>query len=105
VAFHRVAALRDLRDGRGRAVWVGTRRVAVFRVGERLFASSNTCPHAGGSLVDGRLLGCVVECPRHQWRFDLRTGDCPDHGIYHLRTYAVEVRGDDVYVAIPEDPW
>ncbi len=48
---------------------------AVYRthIGQ-LFASDNQCPHGRGELGSGFLQGTVIECPKHNGRFDIRDG-------------------------------
>lgn len=36
---------------------------------------SNRCPHAGVALAPGVLRGCVLECPFHGGKLDVRTGE------------------------------
>jgi nitrite reductase (NADH) small subunit len=79
---------------------VGVRQVAVVRVGGRLFGFKNTCPHAGSPLSNGKLCGLTIQCPRHQWVFDLETGECPEHAIYALSLY--DVRERDGWIEVRE---
>ncbi len=69
-----VGALRDFPAGRGVRVEVGRHRIAVFRIGEDLYAIGDRCSHAEASLAEGELFDTEVECPRHGSEFDLRTG-------------------------------
>jgi naphthalene 1,2-dioxygenase system ferredoxin subunit len=39
-----------------------------------VYATSNRCTHGDALLCDGFLEGHEIECPRHQGRFDVRTG-------------------------------
>lgn len=48
---------------------------AVFVLGDRYYVISDTCTHGPGSLSEGYVDGCEVECPFHQGRFDIRTGE------------------------------
>jgi nitrite reductase/ring-hydroxylating ferredoxin subunit len=96
----RVARLDDLHPAQPRIVRVGVKQLALFLHEGRVYATSNVCPHAGGSLGHGRVVGRQVICPRHFWSFDLETGECPHHDIYQLTTYPVDVRGADVFVLI-----
>jgi 3-phenylpropionate/trans-cinnamate dioxygenase ferredoxin component len=66
-----------------------------------LYAVDDTCTHQDASLADGWLEGCLVECPLHSSRFDLRTGavDGPPARV-PVRTHAVEVRDGTVYVRV-----
>jgi ethylbenzene dioxygenase ferredoxin subunit len=52
----------------------GGETYAVFVVEGRYFVLNDTCSHGPGSLSDGFVEGCEVECPFHQGRFDIRTG-------------------------------
>lgn len=47
---------------------------AVFKLGDRYYVISDTCTHGPGSLSEGYVDGCEVECPFHQGRFDIVTG-------------------------------
>jgi nitrite reductase/ring-hydroxylating ferredoxin subunit len=48
--------------------------VAVFRVGDRLFALDAKCTHVGGPLDKGPVAGGAVTCPLHGSQFDLASG-------------------------------
>lgn len=52
------------------------REVALARVGGRLHAFDNRCPHTGGPLALGRIEKGAVVCPWHGARFDLGSGRC-----------------------------
>jgi nitrite reductase/ring-hydroxylating ferredoxin subunit len=79
----------------------GGREVAVFRSGESVVALDNACPHQGNPLIDGDVLGPTLVCAYHSWRFDLETGACL-FGDEPARRYAVERRGDEVWIALPD---
>ena len=51
--------------------------IAVFNVDGELRAIDDTCTHEYAWLSDGWVSDCMVECPLHGSRFDLRTGE-PD---------------------------
>jgi nitrite reductase/ring-hydroxylating ferredoxin subunit len=86
----------------GRAV-VGVdcqgRRLALYRLADGIFASSDICPHQGASLSEGCVIDGFVECPVHYALFDIRTG-ISDGAVTTrpLRTLATRVEQDDIYV-------
>ena len=43
------------------------------------------CPHAGEDLTYAIVCDGVVECPRHHWKWDARTGECIEGGGIKLR--------------------
>jgi nitrite reductase/ring-hydroxylating ferredoxin subunit/uncharacterized membrane protein len=56
-------------------VVAGGAPVVLLRMGERFYAISAACSHAGGPLDEGELQqGDVVQCPWHGSRFSMRSG-------------------------------
>jgi nitrite reductase/ring-hydroxylating ferredoxin subunit/uncharacterized membrane protein len=72
--FVDVGALADFPEGALKAVDAGSARVLVVRRGERVFAISDVCSHAGGPLDEGQLEGDVVTCPWHGSKFCVLDG-------------------------------
>ena len=64
------------------------------------FATDNTCPHRGGPLAEGDLIGDEIICPWHLWGFDVRTGLCPGAADYTIATHEVKVDGDRILVRL-----
>lgn len=77
--------------------------IVVFRIGDRLHAIRDACPHAGASLADGVLDGTVITCPRHGSQFDVTTGS-RDRGPsdFPIRTYRVVTVEGTTFVEVPE---
>ncbi len=100
--FVEVARDDEVVSGEGKIVFVGTRRLALFRVDGEVLCIDNRCPHAGGFLGMGSVEGCQVRCPRHDWAFDLRTGECLSDPLYDVRRYQVKVKEGMVSIGVPE---
>lgn len=96
--FIKVAKLSDLEEGKGRIVWLNGTKVALFRCDGAVYAIKNQCPHMGGDLGEGLLTGDIVRCPWHGWRFSVKTGKAPETEVVGVRTYEVQIDGDDVLV-------
>jgi nitrite reductase/ring-hydroxylating ferredoxin subunit len=75
------------------------RRILLLRVGDEVHAFDNACPHEGNPLVEGEVLGDVLECAYHGWRFDLATGACLT-GDEAAHRYPVELRDDEVRILL-----
>ena len=43
------------------------------------------CPHGSEDLTFATVCDGVIECPRHHWRWDTRTGECLEGGNLKLR--------------------
>jgi nitrite reductase [NAD(P)H] small subunit len=93
----------DITPGLGRGFEVCGRSVAVFRGRDgRVFAMEGRCPHRGGPLADGMLIGDQVVCPLHAYRYDGATGSCDQSEACAVKSYAAEVRDNTIFVAVPQ---
>ena len=99
--FIRVARASDLEEGKSLIVRVNGTKIALFRCEGQVYAIKNQCPHMGGELGEGLLTGDVVRCPEHGWRFSVKTGRAPDTEVVAVRTYEVQIDGDDILVGAP----
>ena len=86
----RVASADEIPPGGRKIVEVHGRSIGVFNLGDEYVAIRNRCPHQGGPLCSGMLLGAIdadgpgnyeyarrgeiIRCPWHGWEFDVRTG-------------------------------
>jgi nitrite reductase/ring-hydroxylating ferredoxin subunit len=113
----RIAAADVPAPGRIAVVTIGRHRVGVMRVGERIHALADRCPHRGAPLCssgeivtgierrpDGVLdlgpEGALIRCPWHKWDFDISTGTCPADAHMRVRRYAVRPDGEDIIVSL-----
>jgi len=66
-----------------------------------IYACETECPHQGAPLSGALLKDAgIITCQRHGYRFDLQTGECKDFPEYTLKTYPVQVMGDEIHVGI-----
>jgi len=72
----------------------------VANVAGKLFAINNVCLHRGGPLGQGELDRQIVTCPWHGWQYDVTTGKLVTNAAVGVETYAVEVRGEDIFIDI-----
>ena len=95
------AAESDLWDGAGTGVQVQGHDIALFRIGEAVYAIANLCTHGQARLCDGFVEGHEIECPLHQGRFDLRSGQptC-EPASEAVKTYPVRIAGGRVSVRL-----
>jgi nitrite reductase/ring-hydroxylating ferredoxin subunit len=87
----------ELLHGDRAVVDAGGREIVVLRVAGELHAFDNACPHQGNPLVEGEVLGDVLECAYHGWRFDLATGACLA-GDEPAHRYEVELEGGELRI-------
>jgi 3-phenylpropionate/trans-cinnamate dioxygenase ferredoxin subunit len=108
-----VAKVEDIPDGGHIVVDVNGRSVGVFNVDGELYGLLNRCPHQGGPMCQGRMVGLLtaerpgqlrfqkdhklLACPWHGWEFDVKTGQSYfDPLRLRLRKYPVVVEQGNV---------
>ena len=68
---------------------------------QEFYASDGNCTHGRAPLCDGLVMDGVIECPKHNGRFDYRTGEAMGAPVcVNLRTYPVRVVEGRVQVAV-----
>jgi len=72
--FVPVAHKDEIAPGELLRVEVDGRLICLANVNGTIYAVDDDCPHIGGALSDGELDGCVLTCPVHLARFDVRDG-------------------------------
>ena len=97
-SFVRVATLAEVPPGRMLRVRVGDEEVVLYNVGGRVHATRDSCTHQNYPLSNGVLRGKYVRCALHGWEYDVTTGEYQGNTSIHVRCFAVEVRGDEVWV-------
>ncbi len=83
----------EIEGGKRLRVQLGRFDLVLLELAGAVVAVDNLCPHRGGPMSKGQLIGDVLTCPLHFWKFNLRTGACVDHPGCSINTY--EVRVDD----------
>ena len=78
----------------------GGNSYAIYRSpDDAYYATDGHCSHEQTLLCDGLVMGDIIECPKHNGRFDYRTGEArraPARAP--LRTYPVRVEAGRVLI-------
>lgn len=99
--FHDVCREDEIPVGRCRKAEIDGRIIAVYHVGSGFYATDNACPHRGGPLAEGDLIGNEIVCPWHLWSFDVTTGVNPGSPEGHeIRVCTHEVKIEDGSVRV-----
>ncbi|MFM0179488.1 Rieske (2Fe-2S) protein [Paraburkholderia aspalathi] len=98
-----VGAVDELGPGQRKLAFINGRGVVLFNIDGTIHAIDNACPHQGASIANGHLDGCVLRCPAHGLRFDLRTGCMPGASGLSLTTFPVRTIDGKLFVSL-EDP-
>jgi nitrite reductase/ring-hydroxylating ferredoxin subunit len=74
-SFEAVLDAGDLPPGTLRRITRGDLDILLANTAAGIVAVDDRCPHMSAPLSLGSLDGCVVDCPLHEGRFDLCSGD------------------------------
>ena len=80
----------------------GGRTFAVYRSpDDEYYASDGLCTHEKVHLADGLVMDNVIECPKHNGRFDYRTGAALGAPVcVNLKTYTAKAENGKIYIDI-----
>ncbi len=73
--FIEIVPVADLAPGSTRRVTLASLDLLVAWTGDGIVVTDDRCPHMAAPLSLGTLDGCVADCPLHQGRFDLCSGE------------------------------
>lgn len=97
--WHSVAEHDAIPEGEAKQVEVAGEPIAIFNLGGRLYATSDTCTHEEASLCDGFIDGDTIECPLHQALFHIPTGKVlAEPATKDLRVFPIRIENGMVQV-------
>jgi 3-phenylpropionate/trans-cinnamate dioxygenase ferredoxin component len=79
----------------------GGKTYAVYRQGDQVYATDGLCTHEQVHLAGGLLMDHVIECPKHNGRFDVRSGQPLGAPVcIAIKTYPAKVEQGKIYVMV-----
>jgi 3-phenylpropionate/trans-cinnamate dioxygenase ferredoxin subunit len=80
----------------------GGRSFAVYRSPQSTFhATDPLCTHERANLAEGLVQGDIIECPKHNGRFNYKTGEAKRvPARVNLCTYPVRTEAGKVYIKL-----
>ena len=97
--------IEDVPANGGVCVKYKEEQIALFNFSRRgeWYATQNECPHRQQMALSRGMIGSQndepkVACPFHKKTFSLATGECLSGDECAIKTYAVKVEGDKIYI-------
>lgn len=97
----------DVPENGGVCVKYHDEQIALFHFTRRKewYAIQNQCSHRQQMALSRGMIGTLndepkVACPFHKKTFSLMTGECLSGEEYRIKTYAVKVEHNKVYIEI-----
>lgn len=91
-----VAKISEIPNFGKKVVSVFGREILLVNVKGSIYAVENECPHQGSPLNAAVVKEGSISCPRHGYRFNLSDGRCAEHTELELKTYQIQLNGDDI---------
>ena len=99
--WHFAGNVDDFEDEDIEQIKVGPLAIALYRAKGNFYATQDLCTHERAYLSDGILIDCVVECPFHQGRFDVRSGKALSAPAFvPLKTYPLKIVDGKIYISV-----
>jgi nitrite reductase/ring-hydroxylating ferredoxin subunit len=99
--YVRLGSVGDFQGVRIKSYRMLGRLVGIVREPDGTFwATEIACKHQNADLTTGRFEGDEVTCPRHGWKYDIRTGQCLNQNSAPLRRHHLRRIGDELHVSV-----
>lgn len=89
--WHDVMASKGFKVGQTVRVECDGRGLFVHRRADGWRVYDSRCPHQTTNIPDLALQGDTLTCPKHEWKFDIRSGDCIAKGDCPLKQWDAKV--------------
>lgn len=96
----KAAKTSDIANFATKKVTISGQDILLINVKGTFYAVENECPHQGAPMTTGIIKDEQIACPRHGYSFSLKDGVCQEHPEFILKTYRVELSGDDILVDV-----
>ena len=92
--WHDISPMDEVRDGEVSFFECDGRHVFVYRTADDIRVYDSRCPHQVTDIPHLALEGTRLTCPKHQWAFDIQSGECVEVGNRPLRRFDHKVEDD-----------
>ncbi len=91
--WHDVTTMEHIPSGETSYFDCDGRNVFVYRNGEQIHVYDSRCPHQVTNIPELSLDNQKLTCPKHQWAFDIESGQCVEKGNRPLKRFDSKVEG------------
>jgi len=91
--WHDVAAVADIPQDKADCFEVDGRHLFTYRKGDDITVYDSRCPHQETDIPLS-LEGKTLTCPKHEWAFDIESGECIAKGKRPLRRFEHKIEKD-----------
>ncbi len=96
--WHDVIAVADLPDDEITYCEADERSLFVYRLGDDIRVYDSRCPHQVTNIPHLALQEGRLTCPKHNWVFDIKSGECVEKGNRPLTHFKHKVENGRLHV-------
>lgn len=102
MTFLKAAKKEELWNGEMKGVLLNGQPVLLVHVEGKIYAYEDRCAHQGVPLSEGKLEGKRLICRAHHWEYDIGEGMGSNPLGARLRSYAVKLEGEEIWVDLEQ---
>jgi nitrite reductase/ring-hydroxylating ferredoxin subunit len=91
---------KELQENSGNMVFPKGLPVLLIKKAGEIYAISNKCAHMACALAGGTLNDYTIECPCHDWKFDIRTGEFLEAKEIKIPVYEWKLLDGNIFINI-----
>lgn len=95
--WHEVLEINSINDGVTH-VDCDERELFIYQKNKIIKVYDSHCPHQITNIPELALSNNILTCPKHQWKFDITTGECIEKGNRPLQQYKTKIENNLLYV-------
>jgi len=96
-SWHRLGAVEELPEEEISFLEVAGRHLFVSLTRDRIKVFDSRCPHQVTDIPHLALEGSKLTCPKHNWAFDAKTGECTQIGNRPLREFEHKIKDGQLF--------
>jgi len=85
--WHDVMAVDELKNKDVTYVKASDRELFIYTDNDDVKVFDSHCPHQATNIPELVLEDCKLTCPKHRWKFDVRSGECIEKGNRPLHEF------------------
>ncbi len=94
-----VANIAEFETQRIKSVTILGKKVGIIKdSNSEYFAIEVGCKHQGADITRGHISGDIATCPRHGWKYNLRTGECLNQNTSKLKKYGLKIEKNVIMI-------
>ncbi|UCD18386.1 MAG: non-heme iron oxygenase ferredoxin subunit [Candidatus Zixiibacteriota bacterium] len=103
-SYVKACRLGDVKENQATLTRVNGSEVLLIKMDGEVYACDSYCTHESTPLGEGEVINGEIQCMRHGARFDIKTGRATQMpAVIDIKTYAVKIVNDDVFIALQQD--